>query len=96
MSAQVGGARDPRAPQLPRPGAAARAVGPVALGAAVAAQLAVDRRAMPTPPPGDLALAQTHLHQVAQAVTVSLSRYCGLAAISEIVIFLVAIVDAAI
>ena len=66
---QAGGARDLRAAQLARPGTACGAVRPIAVGAAVAAELAVDRAPVPAKPPRDLADAQAHLHQAAQAAS---------------------------
>ena len=69
VGAQAGGALDLRAPQLARPGPALGAVRPVAVDASVARELAVDRAPVPAEPAGDLALAQAHLHQAAQAAS---------------------------
>ena len=51
MDAQAGGAHNLRAAQLARPGAAARAVRPVAVGAPVARKLALDRTPVTTHAP---------------------------------------------
>src|SRR5512132_3845190 len=67
VGAKADGASDPRAAQLARPGAAIGAVGPVTDNTTVSPDLAMDGSAMSTKPTRDLAAAQTHLHQAAQA-----------------------------
>ena len=69
LHAKAGGARDPRAAQLALPGPPRGAVRPVAVGAPVAGELALDRAPVAAEPPGDLADAQAHLHQAAQAAS---------------------------
>src|SRR5512135_1394495 len=69
VGAKAAAASDPRAAQLARPGTAIGAVGPVAVNTTVSPDLAMDGGAMSTKPTRDLAAAQPHLHQAAQAAS---------------------------
>jgi hypothetical protein len=65
----AGGALDRRAAQLARPGAALGTVRSVAVSTPIAADLPVDRRAAAPHPSANLADAEPHLHQAAQAAS---------------------------